>query len=470
MTHEASSVTCFTGELARVVPLLAGILPASLSISHFRFRSAPTQHVLSLSPVKMASQIAKKARNANNSELTTVQNAQNNAILQALTPSINKINNIIAFVADSAEASHKAGKTQEMLEIINGPGYIASLDAINNIVNKLSISSDSPNLTTTMDTATTQTNSKYDVVITVKEGVQRTALQIYQEAIEKINIQASDWTAIDARSMKFQMMCPEYAEKLDTYLHSEKNNEGTPYADLVESSVIIKSAYAVKTVGFESDTFKKIKWITGTKVNLEVAIPTLVKHNHYWFRSTNEIENIELHSNRQSKHWITIFTSKASFDRFLSYQGNIRKISLDLDIRPIAVYEQIRHDYCYNCLVENHSSDRCHLPSRCRFCGLDHPSQECGNKKFPICFRCSITPSQQDLDDLVDEDITDSPTGNNAVDTPDEAAKQQRLLRLFATHNNFDHEALSNRCKVIRDRINALLATKRAAFRNQRNE
>lgn len=385
--------------------------------------------------------------------------SRNRLALAKLENSLEKINNVITSCSDAAAQLSKEGKFDQMLAVINAPGYLSSVEAIKECFRAVSNESNIQDSSNDTINRTTVSNSRYDVLITTKANSTMSPMQAYQHAIKIANIQASDWHDTDAKSTRFEMMCIEHANQFEHILRTGIKEDGTKLADLVEVSILIASAYSIKTVAITTADHAKITWVQGTEVELNNAMDILRENNHFWFHSNSDIENVSVHSNNKGKYWVTVFISKNAFHRFLSYPGNIRKLALDGNLRPVMVYEQVKHDVCYNCLEVCPGSSQCKKPTICRFCGGQrHKSNECRNKKQPTCFRCRVAPTEKEIQDIHDEltkneDIADDST-------------QKTPHRIHAEQLGYDHDALSNKCNFIRGRINTVLAQKRATAKN----
>lgn len=380
-------------------------------------------------------------------------------VIAKLENSIDKINDIITNCAEATAVACKEGKIEQMTALLNSPGYLATIDLLRQCYITSNSETTRASSKTNEDEAYTVSNSRYDVLITSKKDSTLTPMQAYQHAIKVAKVQASDWHDTDAKTMRFEMMCIEHANTLDKTLREGTLFDGIKLADLVESSILISSAYSVKTIGISKDDHAKITWATGTEVELNTAMDTLIENNHFWFRQRQDIENVNIHSNNSDKFWVTIYTSKKAYDRFLTYPGNIRRVALDKDIRPVITYEQVRHDACYNCLEVCPGSNKCTKSAKCRFCGDNkHKSNECTKKRKPRCFRCRIPPTEKEIEDIKAE-----------LSQLEDIANPQNIspYKIHAERHHYNHDALSNKCPFIRERVNHVLALKRAAAKNE---
>lgn len=382
-----------------------------------------------------------------------------NSVLAQLENAIDKINNVVTLCSETASQLAQEGKIEQMLAVINSPGYLSVVDAVKTFVQAAVQENDLPNENTQAQETTTTSSSRYDVLITAKNNSIMTPHQAYKQALKLVKIQASDWHNTDAKSVRFEMMCVEHANILEKTIREGTTQDGTKFSDHVEASIFITSAYAIKSVAIPADEFKKIMWAKGIEVELNTAMATLLENNHFWFRSPQDIENVDVHTNGADKYWVSIYCSKKSFDRFLAHPGSIRKVSMEEDMRPVIVYEQVRHDLCFNCLEICPGSNKCRGKAKCRFCSsFNHKSTDCTQKRHPVCFRCRVSPTAKEIEDIKRDLEHDEDISNPEIKSP---------LIVHAKNHKYDHDALSSKCNFIRERVNTVLAQKRAAAKNE---
>ena len=396
-----------------------------------------------------------------------------------LKEALTSVKTVVCTCAKMASAASDKGDTALMLQVVNSPGYLASLDALKEHMKlrNTQIKQACGIANANDDAACRPTDSHYDLYVTAKPDVTITDLELYIDAVEFLDIHAHDWFNVDTKSLRFEMMSLETAQEFDRHIKFGTLTDGRLVKDLFDSHISIRSAYSVKSVGLPKSSLISIPWLSKKlEVDFTKAKASLEKLNKFWFFNSFQLENIEVKSNRD-KVWIQFFVARECFERFLRFPGQTRKIHLGGNGRSVNVWEQVKHDFCYNCLEVMHGEGRCTYDPRCRYCGCYHVSLGCKYSAAPECFRCrppdtelspvdeTLTSDEEEVMDESDSNVDNPGTSKDPSSINNDQHLDSPKSPTPADQLGYAHDALSMKCPLVRKRSNLALQNQRALAR-----
>ena len=154
---------------------------------------------------------------------------------------------------------------------------------------------------------------------------------------------------------------------------------------------VIKSKFSLKTGKFSHKVLKAMPYQVNGKINVAMAIETLVNRNGSVFKNEGDIEQVNLISVAEAGMYVfEIHTSRSAHKRAIAAAK--KGYLLDLVNVQLVMYNMKTPDLCYKCHKAGHWMRSCPQGYfQCKFCPARHESRECPNRNDKlsyICFRC----------------------------------------------------------------------------------